>query len=133
MRHRPAEALGQRGAQRPDDQHAAICGLFGPGLQELALLLQRHRRTTATAPLRIPLRGVRQPTANLRLVPTDAGATHTERGSRPLQSRVQKRRQRDRLGTSKILYRLRSVARPLAYSTTLWSTSRGLDMAHSEG
>ena len=93
MRHGPAKVLGQRGAQRRDDQHAAICALFGPRLQELALLLLRHCCTTAAAPLRVQPRWVRQSTSNFRLVPTDTGAAHTQRGSRLLQSRVQQRGQ----------------------------------------
>jgi hypothetical protein len=108
-----AQALRQRRPQRPDDQHAAICRLLGPGPEEFQFLLPTHRRASPAAPLRLQLDRMRQAPAHLGLVSADGGATHAQRGGGLFQRRIQQRRQEHGLCAPELLQRRGASGKPL--------------------
>ena len=113
MRDRSAELLRQGGAQRRNDQHAALGRKRRPRTQEFALLLQSHRSMAATTPLRLQFRRVRQTPAHFGLVSGHACAAHTEHRRRLLERRVQQRRQQHSLRAAQLVGRLSLSRQPL--------------------
>ena len=113
VRYRMAQALRQRGPQRPDGRHAAICRLLGPGQEEFKFLLATHRSVAPASPVRVQFGRMRQMPAHLGLVSADGGATHAKRGGGLFQRRIQQRRQEHGLCAAQLLKRHCTGGQPL--------------------